>query len=161
MFAWLPSLLLLSLLVASGRAAAAKSFVVSTLWPLAPGSMAELPPTTCDSCVKPTMKVNWWVNTGLNCPNDADDLGTCDICVGKGNTPEATKACQTAATAEDCCNMCMQWNAGHLPGGHVPGNALKCHSWFFRKNDKWCGLKNCAGPGKCGAAGPLSQPGNI
>ena len=119
---------------------------------LLPPSLATSSEAPCSSCVDPAMQVNWWENTGLNCPSGGD-AGLCDICAGKGNTPEATKACQAASSAEECCAMCMQWNAGHLPGGHKPGNALKCHSWFFRKDDKWCGLKNCDGPGKCGPSG--------
>eukprot|EP01047_Picozoa_sp_COSAG01_P047489 COSAG01_NODE_4540_length_4935_cov_7.083333_3_plen_327_part_00 len=105
---------------------------------------------SCNSCTSPAMQQEWWAKTGLNCPGEQG--GACDICTLPGNTAEATKACVTADSAEDCCTRCMQWNAGFLPGGHKPGNAQKCHSWFFSISNKWCGLKNCDGPGKCGDA---------
>jgi hypothetical protein len=105
----------------------------------------------CDSCTDPHAQQHWWTGIGLNCPTGGD-AGDCDICASKGNTAEATAACTQADSAEECCALCMQWNSGRLPGGHKPGNSMKCHSWFYRKNDKWCGLKNCDCPGKCGSA---------
>jgi hypothetical protein len=120
---------------------------------------AQTPPaagyTACDSCRKPSMKQNWWKDTGLNCPVGGD-AGLCDICVGKGNSAAVTKACQTAATPEECCELCMMWNDGYLPGGLRPGNSMRCTSWYFRTegNGGWCGLKDCEGPGKCGPAAP-------
>lgn len=122
---------------------------VSQYYELAHTQSSESVAVACDSCQNPAMKAQWWENTGLNCPTGGD-AGLCDICVDKGNTPEATKACQTADSPEECCSLCMQWNSGHLPGGFKPGNDFKCHTWFFRKHDKWCGLKNCDGPGHCG-----------
>ena len=108
--------------------------------------------TSCNTCAA-SAQASWWHGVGLNCPAGPD--GNCDVCEAvNGNSAEVVAACSKASSPEECCTLCTQWNEGLLPGGLKPGNDRPCRVWYFRKEGSggWCGLKDCAGPGHCGAA---------
>ena len=136
------------------------SLLVQALWTLAmvlPTAVGQAPAaddatTSCNTCAA-SAQASWWHGVGLNCP--AGPNGNCDVCEAvNGNAAEVVAACSKASSPEECCTLCTQWNEGLLPGGIKPGNDRPCRVWYFRKEGSggWCGLKDCAGPGHCGAA---------